>query len=83
LPLIVGLDLGTTNVKAIAVDENGKVIASAARGYPIFTPLPGRAEQDPQAVWRGAVEALHELSEQLAGREIIGLSLSGACTAVC
>ncbi len=78
MPLLIGLDLGTTHAKAIALNERGAVIAGAARGYPILTPQPGRAEQDPQAVWRGAVEALHELAGQLNPGDIAGLCLSGA-----
>lgn len=78
MPLLIGLDLGTTNAKAVALDDRGDVIATAARGYPILTPQPGRAEQDPPAVWRGAAEALKELTGQLNPGDIAGVCLSGA-----
>ena len=78
MPIVIGLDLGTTHAKAIALDQSGGVIASASRGYPMHTPQPGRAEQNPQAVWRGAAEALHELAGKLNGEDIAGLCLSGA-----
>jgi gluconokinase len=78
LPLVIGLDLGTTNAKAIALNQNGEVIASASRSYPLRTPQPGRAEQDPEAVWQGAAEALRELAGKIRVDDIAGLCLSGA-----
>jgi xylulokinase len=56
-----GLDVGTTGVKALAVSETGEVLARAERDYPLSTPQPGWAEQDPEDWVRGAQEALAEL----------------------
>ena len=78
MPIVIGLDLGTTNAKAIALEQDGGVVATASHGYPMHTPQPGRAEQDPQAVWQGAAEALRELAGQLNTEDIAGLCLSGA-----
>jgi len=78
LPIVIGLDLGTTHAKAIALEQDGVVSATASRGYPMHTPQPGQAEQDPQAVWQGAAEALRELVGQLNAEDIAGLCLSGA-----
>jgi gluconokinase len=78
LPIVIGLDLGTTYAKAIALEQDVGVTATASRGYPMYTPQPGRAEQDPQAVWQGAAEALRELAGQLILEDIAGLCLSGA-----
>src|SRR5207253_10050603 len=44
--LIVGLDVGTTGVKALAVSADGEVVARASREYPLSTPRPGWAEQE-------------------------------------
>jgi xylulokinase len=69
---LVGLDVGTTGVKALAVAEDGEVIARCEVGYPLSTPRPGWAEQDPEDWWRATEEALAGLGvEQPAG---IGLS---------
>jgi xylulokinase len=73
-PTLVGLDVGTTGVKAIAVSADGAVLASATRGYPLATPRPGWAEQDPEDWWLAASAALAEVS---AGREVAGIGLSG------
>jgi xylulokinase len=53
---LVGLDVGTTGVKAVAISEGGEVLARAEREYLLSTPQPGWAEQDPED-WRRAAEA--------------------------
>jgi xylulokinase len=69
----IGLDVGTTAVKALAVDEGGAVVARAEAGYPLSTPRPGWAEQEPEDWWRAAEQALAALDV----REIAGIGLSG------
>jgi xylulokinase len=61
--VIVGLDVGTTGVKALAVSATGEVVARAEREYPLSTPRPGWAEQDPENWVRAAQEALAELPD--------------------
>jgi xylulokinase len=53
----VGLDLGTSGLKGVAVRADGTIAARATAGYPTRRPLPGRAEQDP-ADWRNAVRSV-------------------------
>jgi xylulokinase len=67
---LVGLDVGTTGVKAIAISPDGDVIAAAEREYPLSTPRSGWAEQDPEDWWRASEAALGELPAATA----IGLS---------
>ena len=71
---LVGLDVGTTGVKAIALSPDGEVLATATRGYPLSTPQPGWAEQDPEEWWRAAEAALLEVASE---REVAGIGLSG------
>jgi xylulokinase len=71
---VVGLDVGTTGVKAIAISPDGEVLRRAERGYPLSMPRPGWSEQDPEDWWRAAEAALAEVS---AGREVAGIGLSG------
>lgn len=70
---LVGLDVGTTGVKAIAVAPDGAVLARAEVGYPLDVPRPGWAEQDPERWWTAAQEALAALG---AG-DVAGIGLSG------
>ena len=58
---LVGLDVGTTGVKALAITPEGEVIASAEAGYILSTPQPGWAEQDPEDWWRASEAALARL----------------------
>lgn len=70
---VIGLDVGTTGVKALAVGEDGTVLDSREIGYGLSTPRPGWAEQDPEDWWRATEQALGELD---AG-EVAGIGLSG------
>ncbi len=74
MTVTVGLDIGTTGVKALAVGPDGEVVARAERGYPLSTPRAGWSEQDPEDWWVAAEWALDEVS---AGREVAGIGLSG------
>ncbi|MGH2876725.1 MAG: FGGY family carbohydrate kinase, partial [Solirubrobacteraceae bacterium] len=49
---VIGIDVGTSAVKGLAIDERGTVVARAHAGYPLRTPRPGWAEQDPELWWR-------------------------------
>jgi xylulokinase len=68
---LVGLDVGTTGVKALALSDDGAVVARAEKGYELSTPRPGWAEQDPDEWVRAAESALRELD---AGGARVGLS---------
>ena len=67
---LVGLDVGTSGVKAIAITRTGEVVARAERAYPLSMPHPGWSEQDPDDWWDAAESALDELGE----RASLGLS---------
>jgi xylulokinase len=68
---LVGLDVGTSGVKALAVSDSGEVLARAERAYPLSTPRPGWAEQDPEDWWTASQEALSALGVEPAA---VGLS---------
>jgi xylulokinase len=60
--LLVGLDVGTTSVKGLALRPDGTVVAREEAAYPLRTPRPGWAEQDPEAWWRAARTVLDALA---------------------
>lgn len=69
---LVGLDVGTTGVKAVAITTGGAVVASAEESYPLSTPRPGWSEQDPEDWLRASEKALARL-----GAEASRAGLSG------
>jgi xylulokinase len=58
---LIGLDVGTTGVKAVAISPSGEVLARAEEEYPLSLPQPGWAEQDPEDWWRASQRALAAL----------------------
>jgi hypothetical protein len=61
--VLIGLDVGTTGVKAVAITPDGEIVATAEESYPLSTPRPGWAEQDPEDWWRAAEAALAQLPD--------------------
>jgi xylulokinase len=79
MSLLVGIDVGTSGLEAIAVDDQtGRVVGSASRDYPLSTPRSGWAEQEPDDFADAAVATLGELARALGPRaaavRAIGLS---------
>lgn len=60
---MIGLDLGTTNCKAVLLDADGRVRAAASDGYRLQVPHPGWAEQDVRHVWEAAKKVLRAVAE--------------------
>ena len=69
----VGLDVGTTGVKALALAPDGAIVARSEHHYGLSHPRPGWSEQDPADWWTAAQAALADLK----GIEIAGIGLSG------
>lgn len=76
--LTLGIDLGTSSVKAVAVDRHGRVVANGAAAYPILRPQSGFAEQDPAAWWDAVVAAVRGVVDHLPDSSMIAAAgLSG------
>ncbi len=73
---IIGVDVGTTGVKTIALSPEGEVIAKAEESYPLSTPQPGWSEQDPEDWWR-ATQATLEAVAAAGVEDVRGIGLSG------
>jgi glycerol kinase len=63
-PIVIGLDQGTTNVKAIALDARGVVLAEAARPIATQSPSAGIVEQDAEAIFTTAVACIRDAIAQ-------------------
>ena len=73
---VLGIDIGTSGCKIIAVDEEGKIINSVREDYPCYTPREGWSEQDPEDWWNGVKCGLKEIQKFLPNREISAISFS-------
>ncbi|MEM0489233.1 MAG: xylulokinase [Candidatus Bathyarchaeia archaeon] len=78
-PCLIGIDLGTTSCKLVAIDENCNVIGEAFRKYPLHIPRPGWSEQNPEDWWSQVKDGLRELACHIGnkGFEISAIGLSG------
>ncbi|NMB12061.1 MAG: hypothetical protein GX977_07225 [Firmicutes bacterium] len=73
----LGLDLGTTGCKATIFSETGEIRSYAYKEYPVSSPRPGWAEQDPIIVWDTTREVLRKVSQSRTIAEpISALSIS-------
>ena len=61
-PLLVGIDFGTTNIKAIVFDPTGRVVAGASAPTPTYFPRPGWAYFDPDQVWETTAALLRQVT---------------------
>ena len=76
---LLGVDVGTTGARAVVVDaQDGRVVASATSDYPLHTPRPRWAEQDPRDWWRGAAAAIREAVGRARGELGAGLEVAAA-----
>jgi xylulokinase len=74
---LLGIDLGTSSVKVVAMDESGRVDAVASREYPILTPQPGYAEQRPDDWWNATCDAVREVVNHIDHERVRGIGFSG------
>ena len=76
---LIGIDVSTTATKALLIDSQGNVLATAASEYPFETPRPLWSEQDPQLWWNGAVQSIRDLlhKTQINPAQILGIGLTG------
>ena len=79
MPCLLGIDIGTSRAKAVLVEPDGHVLGIATTDYPVDQPLPGWAEQDPEAWWQAACEAVRGALSQAgtSGGDVTAIGLSG------
>ncbi len=75
--LFVGVDLGTSAVKVGLFDGAGQMLRLARRSYPLYTPRPGWAEQEPAEWWVATCSALQEATNSAGRGRIAAVGLSG------
>ena len=73
----IGIDLGTSAVKLLLVDENGAICGSVTKEYPLSFPRPGWSEQDPADWWKAVQYGILQLTEHLDKSQIRGIGCGG------
>jgi gluconokinase len=72
---VLGMDIGTGSVKAVAVDLKGNSFSDNQQHYGFSSPKPGYHEQDPEQIWNAFRDCIHGLTHKTAGQPLaVGLS---------
>jgi hypothetical protein len=79
MSVYLGIDVGTSGTKTLAVRSDGKILASATADYPLSNPRPGWSEQDPEDWWQATVKSVRAVLKQakLKSADVSGIGLSG------
>ena len=75
--LFIGVDLGTSAVKLLLMDENGKICKIVSREYPLYFPHPGWSEQNPEDWFVQSMEGIRELTADCDKSQVQGISFGG------
>lgn len=75
----LGIDVGTTGCKVVLIDEQGELKGKSVVEYPLYTPRPNWAEQNPEDWWQGTLQALRKIFEVsgVCPKDVAGLGLTG------
>lgn len=63
LSYLIGVDIGTTSTKAVLFTETGEFVSQYSIEYPLYTPTPGAAEQEPEEIWTAVTTSVKTLIE--------------------
>jgi xylulokinase len=74
---LIGIDIGTSGCKIIAIDEHARILKSVTEQYPCYSPKAGWSEQDPEDWWKGVCSGLKKITAGLAGSKICAVGFSG------
>ena len=73
----IGIDLGTSAVKLLMMDEKGHIAKIVNKEYPIEFPHPGWSQQNPEDWYEKSVEGLKELTADIDPKQVAGISFGG------
>ncbi|WP_183602182.1 gluconokinase [Paenibacillus phyllosphaerae] len=81
---MIGVDIGTTSTKAVLFEENGKVVAKANEGYPLYTPTSSIAEQDPDLIFQAVIHTIKQVMAEsgATAEQVMFVSFSSAMHSV-
>ncbi|MDQ1428417.1 MAG: glycerol kinase, partial [Acidimicrobiaceae bacterium] len=75
---VIAIDAGTTGVRALAVDDSGRVVASAYEEFAQYYPQPGWVEHDAGEIWASVSKTVGAVADELreAGRAISAIGIT-------
>lgn len=76
--MLIGIDIGTSNIKAVAFADDGAVLASAERPNRVLSPQPGWSEQEPEAVFQCVMQVMQEVIGRVGDSGLRGIVFSSA-----
>ncbi len=79
---VLGIDVGTTGLKAVALERERGIVAQAERSHELLSLHPGWAEEDPERWWTTTLEAIRELLSVVPASEIAAIGVSGMVPAM-
>ncbi|MCC7449278.1 MAG: xylulokinase [Anaerolineae bacterium] len=74
---LLGIDLGTSSVKVVIIDEQANIRGVGAEEYPILIPRPNWAEQDPEDWWKATISAVRQALKQSGDKAVDAIGFSG------
>lgn len=75
--MFLGIDLGTSAVKLLLLDENEKIIRTLSKEYKVYYSNTNWAEQNPEDWWNAVLGGLEEILDEQAKKKLKGISFSG------
>lgn len=77
--IYLGIDIGTSGTKTLAVREDGAILAAATIEYPLSSPHPGWSEQNPEHWWQATVNSVRQVLQHadVDAGDVKGIGLSG------
>jgi xylulokinase len=75
----LGIDIGTSGTKTLAIDPEGNILASAMETYPCYVPKPLWSEQDPEDWWQATIKSVRQVMKKtrLKPGDVKAIGLSG------
>jgi xylulokinase len=79
MSIYLGIDIGTSGTKTLAISVDGTILGSATASYPLASPKPGWSEQNPQDWWLATIKTIREVLKKakIKPTEVKGIGLSG------
>ncbi|KAA8787312.1 gluconokinase [Paenibacillus sp. 4624] len=81
---MIGIDIGTTSTKSVLFTEQGEVVTTSTQEYPLYTPAPDVAEQDPDEIVQAAISSVRGVMTQsgISANHVLFVSCSSAMHSV-